>query len=71
MSGVELCVVLTDGAGNGSCKVVVGPIVPGTYTLEFEARDGAGCEVAGGGSDCIVDFQSSGPFGNATTIVVS
>jgi hypothetical protein len=70
VSGVELCVVLTDMAGTGSCKVVVDAITPGTYTLEFEARDGAGCEVAGGGSDCLVDFQSPGPFGTATTIVI-
>jgi len=76
VTGVELCVVLTDNVGTGSCKVVVGtvanPIAPGTYTLEFEARDGAGCEVTGGGTNptCLVDFQSPGPFGNATTIVI-
>jgi|SRR5450755_1900691 hypothetical protein len=67
---VELGVVLTDDVGTGSFKVVVGPIASGTYTLEFDARDGAGCNVTGGGSDCLVDFQSPGPFGTATQIVV-
>jgi hypothetical protein len=70
VSPVELCVVLTDVAGTGSCKVVVDKITPGTYTLEFQARDGAGCEVTGGGSDCLIDFQSPGPFGTTTQIVI-
>ena len=69
-AAVELGVVLTDDAGTGSVKIVVGPITPGTYALEFDARDGAGCLVTGGGSDCLIDFQSPGPFGTATTIVI-
>jgi hypothetical protein len=58
--------------GTGSVKIVVGPIAPGTYNLEFDARDGAGCRVTGGGTNptCLIDFQSPGPFGTATTIVV-
>jgi hypothetical protein len=69
-AAVELGVVLTDDVGTGSFTVVVGPIAAGTYNLEFDARDGAGCIVAGGGSDCLVDFQSPGPFGTTTQIVV-
>ena len=63
--------VLTDDVGTGSTKITVGPIAQGTYSLEFDVRDGAGCLVAGGGTDCLVDFQSPGPiFGDATVIVV-
>lgn len=71
-AAVELGVVLTDDVGTGSAKIVVGPITPGTYNLEFDARDGAGCLVTGGGTDptCLIDFQSPGPFGTATTIVI-
>lgn len=67
---VELGVVLTDVSGNGALQVIVGPIAPGTYYLEFDARNGAGCDLVGGGP-CDVDFQSPGPtFGDATTITV-
>jgi hypothetical protein len=70
--GVEMGVVVTDIHGNGSSKVVVGPIAAGTYDLEFTVRNGAGCNLTGGAgnSECAVDFQSPGPFGTATTIVV-
>lgn len=68
---VEFGVVTTDINGNRSFTVSVGPIVSGTYNLEFDARDGPGCNLTGGGSDCAVDFQSPGPtFGDATTITV-
>jgi len=69
---VELGVVLTDIHGNGSFTVVIGPVPSGTYELEFFARDGAGCNVNGGGglAACPVDFQSPGPFGTATTITI-
>lgn len=70
---IEMGVVTTDIHGNGSFKVVVGPITSDTYDLEFTVRNGAGCNLIGGagnGSDCAVDFQSPGPFGTATTIIV-
>src|ERR1700732_2462742 len=70
---VEVGVVTTDIHGNGSFTVVIGPVAPGTYELEFHVRDGAGCDLTGGagnGPDCAVDFQSPGPFGTATTIIV-
>ena len=70
---IEMGVVTTDIHGNGSFKVVVGPIVSSTYDLEFTVRNGAGCNLTGGagnGSDCAVDFQSPGPFGTTTTMVV-
>lgn len=69
---VELGVVRTDIHGNGSLMIVVGPLPAGTYELEFFTRDGAGCNVNGGGglATCPVDFQSPGPFGTATTITV-
>jgi hypothetical protein len=69
----EVGVVFTDLHGNGTFKVVIGPVPAGTYQLEFFARNGAGCNVNGGagnGSDCSADFQSPGPFGTATTITV-
>ena len=69
---VELGVVRTDIHGNGLFSVVVGPVPAGTYELEFFARDGAGCNVNGGGglATCAVDFQSPGKFGTATTVTV-
>jgi hypothetical protein len=73
VAAVEFGVVTTDVNGNGSFSVVVGPINPGTYLLEFNARDGAGCNLTGGagnGSDCAVDFQSPGPFGTETKIII-
>jgi hypothetical protein len=68
---VEVCVVLTDMNGNGSCSVVVGPAAAGTYNLEFLVRDGSGCHISGGNGNCGVDFQSPGPtFGDSTTITI-
>jgi len=73
---VEFGVVTTDGHGNGSFTVSIGPITSGTYHLEFDARNGAGCGLTGGGSStdpniCEADFQSPGPtFGDETTIVI-
>ncbi len=69
---IEMGVVTTDIHGNGSFKVVVGPIAAGTYDLEFTVRNGAGCDLIGGGSGsvCALDFQSPGPFGTGTTVVV-
>jgi hypothetical protein len=71
-AAVELGVVTTDIHGNGSFKVVVGPIASGTYELEFDAQDGAGCFLIGGNNICAAaDFQSPGPkFGDATTITI-
>jgi hypothetical protein len=70
----EVGAILTDVHGNGKFTVVIGPVPSGTYNLEFFARNGAGCEVAGGGPNdtdhCEADFQSPGPFGTGTTIVV-
>jgi hypothetical protein len=75
IAAVEFGVVTTDIHGKGSFKVVVGPIASGSYDLEFDARNGAGCNLTGGGPNdanhCEADFQSPGPiFGTATTIVV-
>ena len=70
---IEVGVVTTDVHGDGTLTVVIGPVPAGTYELEFFSRDGAGCNVNGGagnGSDCVVDFQSPGSFGTATTITV-
>jgi hypothetical protein len=75
VAAVELGVVTTDIHGNGTFNVVIGPIAPGTYTLEFIARNGAGCGLAGGGTCDVAhaeaDFQSPGPtFGDTTTIII-
>jgi hypothetical protein len=72
---IEVGVVTTDIHGNGSFTVVIGPVASGSYSLEFFARNGAGCELTGGGGNdvdhCEADFQSPGPtFGDATTIVI-
>jgi hypothetical protein len=72
---VAVGVVTTDLHGNGSFAVVVGPIASGTYNLEFNSLDGAGCFLAGGANgafpECEVAFQSPGPtFGDATTITI-
>ncbi len=72
VASVEMGVVTTDMHGKGSFKVMVGPIVSGTYNLEFTVRNGAGCNLIGGGgnSGCAADFQSPGPFGTTTAVVV-
>ena len=71
-ASVELGVVTTDIHGNGTFSVVVGPIAAGSYDLEFDAQDGAGCFLIGGNNTCVPgDFQSPGPiFGDATTITI-
>jgi hypothetical protein len=74
VAAVEMGVVTTDLHGKGSFKVTVGPIVSGTYNAEFTIRNGAGCNLIGGGGNagiiCEADFQSPGPFGTTTAIVV-
>jgi hypothetical protein len=72
VASVEMGVVTTDRNGNGLFKVIVGPIASGTYNFEFSVRNGAGCNLIGGSgnSNCALDFQSPGPFGTTTTIVV-
>ena len=71
---VEVGVITTDLHGNGTYKVVVGPVPSGTYQLEFFVRNGAGCDFINGGpcdaNHAAADFQSPGPFGTATTITV-
>jgi len=69
-TAAEFGVVLTDENGNGVFTVDVGTVKSGTYHVEFDVRDGAGCSLIGGGSDCNVIFQSPGPFGTATTVKV-
>jgi hypothetical protein len=70
----ELGVVTTDATGNGVFTVGVAGIAPGTYSLAFTVRDGAGCNLTGGRTDvnaCFIDFQSPGPkFGNAITVTI-
>jgi hypothetical protein len=74
VAAVEMGVVTTDLHGKGSFKVIVGPIVSGSYRLEFTVRNGAGCNLIGGGGNagsiCEADFQTPGPFGTATTVVI-
>jgi len=72
VSSVEMGVVTTDMHGNGTFKVVVGPIISNTYNVEFTVRDGAGCNLIGGSgnANCGADFQSPGPFGTTTALVV-
>ena len=69
---VEFGVVTTDSHGNGTISVAITGIAPGTYQVEFYVRDGAGCNLNGGGgnSGCSVDFQSPGPWGTATTVTI-
>jgi hypothetical protein len=74
LTSVDFGVVTTDIHGKGSFKVIVGPITSGSYDLEFHVRNGAGCNLNGGGGNagiiCELDFQSPGPFGTSTTVVV-
>jgi hypothetical protein len=70
---VDVGVVTTDRFGNGSFSRQISPVPAGTYDVEFFVRNGAGCNLAGGGNNttCAVDFQSPGPtFGDSTTITV-
>jgi hypothetical protein len=68
----EFGVVLADEFGNGSFAVTVGPIAAGAYTLQFTVRNGAGCNVTGGGGSavCAVDFQAPNHFGKTITLMV-
>jgi len=74
VASVEFGAILTDMHGNGALTVDVGAVQPGTYTFEFDVRDGVGCNLSGGqgtsGPWCAVDFQSPGPFATVTTVVV-
>jgi hypothetical protein len=69
---VEVGVVTTDAHGNGTLAVAITGVASGTYQVEFFVRDGAGCNLNGGGgnSGCGVDFQSPGPWGTATTVTI-
>jgi hypothetical protein len=73
-ASVQVGVVTTDINGDGAFTVVIGPIASGTYNVEFQVEDGAGCNLTGGAgdnSDCDTDFQSPGPtWGDSTTITV-
>jgi hypothetical protein len=69
-TAAEFGVVLTDANGAGTFTVDVGAIASGTYFLEFDVRDGAGCNLIGGANACNVIFQSPGPFGTPTRLVV-
>ena len=76
VAGIDVGVVTTDLRGNGSFKVVIGPVPSGAYDVAFVVLNGAGCNLTGGAGnngcydDCTADFQSPGPFGTTTTIVV-
>jgi len=72
LTGAELGVVTTDPNGTGDFGIVVGPVAPGIYNVEFGVRDGAGCNLAGGSGQtlCTVDFQSPGNYGTTTAITV-
>ena len=69
---VEVGVVTTDSHGNGTVTIAITGVASGTYQVEFYVRDGAGCNLNGGGgsSGCSVDFQSPGPWGTATTVTI-
>jgi hypothetical protein len=69
-TGVELGVIRTDLNGDGVYTITLSPITPGTYDVEFVVRDGVGCTLTGGGSDCDIDFQSPGPTFDTTTAIV-
>jgi hypothetical protein len=68
----EFGVVTTDQTGNGVFSVNVGPIASGTHRASFHARNGAGCNLNGGGGNgtCAATFRSPAPFGTTTKIVV-
>lgn len=73
-ASVQVGVVTTDINGDGTFTVVIGPIASGNYDVEFQAEDGAGCNLTGGagnGSDCDTDFQAPGPtWGDSTMITI-
>ena len=76
VAGIDVAVVTTDLHGKGSVSVVIGPVPSGTYSVSFVVLNGAGCNLTGGAgnngcyNDCVADFQSPGPFGTGTTVVV-
>ena len=70
VQAVELGAILTDAKGNGWALVNTAPIASGTYTFEYTVRNGAGCNVTGGGggATCSAVFQSPGPFATGVTV---
>ena len=61
----ELGSALSDGSGNADLTVVVNNLLPGTYNLEFNARNGAPCPPF-----CDVMYQSGALFGDYVTLNV-
>lgn len=70
----EFAVMTTDASGAGSVRVDVGPLSAGVYKLHFNARVGAGCNIALGptqgpsSTNCNAVFRAPAPFGNFATI---
>jgi hypothetical protein len=69
-----LAVVWADGLGSSQTGLNTASC-PGSTArrnVAFDARDGAGCNLIGGAgsSSCPLDFQSPGPFGTTTALVV-
>lgn len=70
---VELGAVTTDRYGNGCFAVWVSPIASGAYSVKFHTRISVGHNLANGFDHpgaAAVPFQSPGPFGARTSIVI-
>jgi hypothetical protein len=72
VQGVEFGNVTTNATGNGSSSFSISNLLPGTYQLEFDVRQGVGCNIPPGNpSNCAVVYQSPGPFAvNPSTFIV-
>lgn len=66
----ELGVVTTDSAGRGSLSVIVRRPAKRDYKVIFTVRNGAGCNVSGGGGNgaCGIAFRSPETFNDSYTI---
>jgi hypothetical protein len=71
IQGMELGVLTTDSLGDGSFHVNIGSIVPGTYDVVFDVRQGIGCniDVESPGRNCPIVFQAPS-FQAPVTIVI-
>jgi len=63
-AAVELGAIVTDQNGDGTVRLEVPSMQPGVYRVAFHIRDGAGCNVIGGGpgATCTMVFRTPAPF---------
>lgn len=72
-ASVDFGAIVTDLNGGGTVRLEVPSMQPGIYKLVFHLRDGAGCNVIGGGpgTTCAMVFRTPAPFPQTTRIAIN